>query len=100
MAVAYEMRFDGATLEQYDQVMELMGLARGEPAPDGAVFHWAAKTDEGLLVVDVWETDEQFDSFAKEQIIPFTQQVGVGQPRITRHDVHNTLAGAGVAAAS
>ena len=30
MAVAFEMRFEGATLEQYDRVMELMGLDQGD----------------------------------------------------------------------
>lgn len=48
MAVAYEMRFAGATLEQYEQVMVLMGRD-GSPMdtlPDGALFHWVAKTDD------------------------------------------------------
>jgi len=54
MAVAFEMRFEGATLEQYDRVMELMGLDQGDTSPDGLVFHWAAATDDGIVVVDVW----------------------------------------------
>ena len=94
MAVAFEMRFAGATLEQYDRVMELMGLSQGDTSPEGAVFHWCAKTDDGIVVVDVWETDEQFNEFAKEQIGPFTQQAGIaGQPVVTRYEVHNTLVG-------
>ena len=100
MAVAFEMRFAGATLDQYDRVMELMGRD-GSPmdvAPDGLLFHWAAATDDGIIVVDVWETDEQFDRFAKEQIGPSTQQAGIpAPPVVTRYAVHNML-GAGVAA--
>ena len=92
MAVAFEMRFEGATLEQYDQVMELMGLTDGTNKPEGAIFHWVAKTDDGIVVVDVWESDEQFHRFAEEQIGPFTQQVGIpGPPVTTRYLVHNTL---------
>lgn len=99
MVAAFEMRFEGATLDQYDQVMELMGLTSGDTAPDGAIFHWVAKTDGGLVVVDVWETDEQFNRFAEEQIGPFTQQVGIpAPPVVTRYAVHNTLVGAGAAA--
>jgi hypothetical protein len=99
MAVAFKMRFEGATLEQYDQVMELMGLASGDTSPDGAIFHWVAKTDNGIVVVDVWETDEQFNRFAEEQIGPLTKQVGFpGAPVVTRYDVHNTLVGSSVAA--
>ena len=42
MAVAFKMKFEGATLEQYDRVMELMGLDQGDTSPEGAVFHWVA----------------------------------------------------------
>jgi len=99
MAVAFKMKFEGATLEQYDQVMELMGLSDGGPTPDGAIFHWVAKTDDGILVVDVWETDAQFNRFAEEQIGPYTQQVGIpAPPVVTRYEVHNTLVGDKVAA--
>lgn len=94
MAVAFEMRFEGATLEQYDRVMELMGLDRGDTSPDGAVFHWCATTDTGIVVVDVWDTDEQFNDFSKNQIGPLTQQVGLPSPPVvTRYEVHNTLVG-------
>ena len=94
MAVAFKMKFEGATLEQYDRVMELMGLDQGDAAPEGAVFHWVAPTDDGIIVVDVWESDEQFNRFAEEQIGPFTQQVGIpAPPEVTRYEVHNTLVG-------
>ena len=94
MAVAFKMKFEGATLEQYDRVMELMGLDEGDSSPEGAVFHWVAPTDNGLIVVDVWESDEQFNKFAEEQIGPYTQQVGIpNPPTVTRYDVHNTLVG-------
>ena len=95
MAVAIEMKFAGGTLAQYDEVMKLMGLDDpAAPPPDGAIFHWVAETDEGLRVVDVWETREQFDKFAAEQIGPYTQQVGIpGPPEMTYRDVHNYLGG-------
>jgi hypothetical protein len=94
MAVAFKMEFEGATLEQYDRVMELMGLDQGDTSPDGAVFHWAAPTDSGIIVVDVWESDEQFNKFAEQQIGPYTQEVGIpNPPAVTRFEVHNTLVG-------
>jgi hypothetical protein len=92
MAVAIELNFRGATLEQYDQVVERMGLTAGGATPPGALFHWVTKTDEGLRVVDVWETKEQFDRFAQEQIGPLTREVGIeGEPEIRTVDVHNYL---------
>jgi hypothetical protein len=91
MAVAIEMDFAGATLDQYDQVIEKMGLTpRGESAPN-SLFHWVAETDGGIKVVDVWESREAFDSFAEEQIGPFTAEVGISPPTMTFYEVHSYL---------
>lgn len=90
MAVAIQMDFEGATTEQYDEILKLMGLEDGATPPD-ALFHWCAKTDKGLHIVDVWKTREAFDKFAQEQIGPFSAQVGVGEPKMTFFDVHNYL---------
>ena len=59
------MDFDGATLDQYDKVLELMQLHPGGRAPDGALFHWCTKTDNGIRVTDVWDSREQFERFAQ-----------------------------------
>jgi len=94
MAVAIEMDFKGVTLDQYDQVMELMGLGPDSPPPPGAIFHWVAETPDGIRVVDVWETREAYEQFAAEQIGPSTQQVGISAPpETTYRDVHNHLGG-------
>ncbi len=94
MPVAIEMDFPGATLAQYDQIIEKMGTTPGGPVPPGAIFHWVSQTDEGLRVVDVWETQEAFDRFAEEQIGPYSREVGITEPPQMRvHDVHNHLGG-------
>ena len=80
MAIAVEMNFPGATLENYDQVMAMMGLTPGGSGPPGAISHWAAATADGLRVVDVWETQAQFDAFARAQLGPFTQRPGFTSP--------------------
>jgi hypothetical protein len=54
------------------------------------LFHWVAATADGIVVTDVWETREQFEKFAAEQISPFTQEAGfAGPPELTFYDVHN-----------
>ena len=50
MAVAVVMDFNGATLEQYDQVISKMHLTPGGQGPPGALFHWCAATGSGILV--------------------------------------------------
>jgi hypothetical protein len=42
-----------------------MGLRSGGQHP-GALFHWATKSDSGVRVTDVWESNEQFERFAQE----------------------------------
>jgi hypothetical protein len=96
MAIAVQMDFPGGTLAQYDQVMTKMDLAReGAGVPGGALFHWVTATDNGLRVVDVWETREQFETFARDQILPFTREAGFTEtPDVAFYDVHNYLTAA------
>jgi hypothetical protein len=90
MAVAIEMEFDGMSVDQYNEVLEKMGLERGGDTPAGALFHWCSVTDGGLHIVDVWETREAFDQFAQEQIGPHSAAVGFeGQPQMTFYEVEN-----------
>ena len=90
MAIAVQMDFPGATLDQYDQVIEKMGLIPGAAGAPGGISHWVAKTDDGLRVIDVWQTKEQFERFALEQITPFAREAGFpGEPRLQFFEVHN-----------
>lgn len=92
MAVAVVLDFDGGTLEQYDEVIKAMGFSPGGAGAPGGLFHWATKTDTGIRVTDVWESREQFERFAEDEIGPKTQAAGVpGPPQTTFHDVHNYL---------
>jgi hypothetical protein len=92
MAVAVVQEFDGGTLEQYDEIIRLLGLTPGGAGVPGGLFHWVTATDGGIRVTDVWESAEQFQAFAQERIGPLAAQVGVpGQPRITVYEVHNYL---------
>ena len=94
MAVAIELEFEGATLDQYDKTMELMGLEPGGQGPPNALFHWVTETGSGIRVVDVWESREAFDEFAQQEIGPKTAEAGIeGEPRMTFHEVHNYVHG-------
>jgi hypothetical protein len=92
MPVAVEMNFKGATLDQYDQIIGKMGLAPAGATPQGAISHWVAQTDEGIRVVDVWETQEAYDQFAAERIGPYSAEAGITDAPETRvYEVHNYL---------
>jgi hypothetical protein len=92
MAVAVEMNFRGATMEQYDQILQKMGLTPNGATPPGALFHWVAQADDGIRVVDVWDSQEQYDQFAQEKIGPYSAEVGIIEPPEMRvYEVHNYL---------
>ena len=92
MAVAVVLEFRGATLDQYEQVVEKMGFTPGGKGAPGGLFHWVTATDDGIRVTDVWKTKEEFEAFAHDQIGPITAEVGFDRPpEVTFYDVHNYL---------
>ena len=66
MAVLMMAEIPGVTAEQYDAVNEKLGIQGPEDAPDGLIQHLAGPTDDGWIVIDVWESPEQFERFFGE----------------------------------
>ena len=67
MAVGIVMRFSGVGSDKYDAVMNELGLPLGDVGgdwPEGLISHAAGSAqDGGWIVVDVWQSQEQFDQF-------------------------------------
>ena len=63
MAVLMMLELPGATPEQYDRANEILGIAGDEDAPDGLISHAAGLTDEGMVIVDVWDSPESRDKY-------------------------------------
>jgi hypothetical protein len=92
VAIAAVMKFKGGTLDQYDEVISKMGFKPGGRGAPHGLFHWVTVTPEGLQVTDVWDSKEEFETFAAQKIGPITAEAGVpGPPEITFHEVHNYL---------
>ena len=68
-----------------------MGFQPSGTGAPGGIFHWVAKRGDGIRVVDVWESREQFEAFAADQIGPLTAAAGLPEPQMEFFDVHNTL---------
>ena len=96
MAIAIQIDIPGATLERYDEAVEIAGFLPGGPLPPGALFHWVAKTDLGIRIVNVWESREGYDQFAARQA-EIVEEVGVDRDsiRVEFFEVHNYLSGIG-----
>ena len=94
MAVGVQLNFKGATLDQYDQINEMIGLLPGGPASRQELFHWVTATHEGFRVTDVWESREAFETFAREKLHPIYDEVGMPTPpEIQFFEVYNYFAG-------
>ena len=65
MPIAMLMEIPGCTQQQYDDVMTELRL---EGMPDGGILHVAAPMEGGWRVLDVWESQEQFDRFFEEKL--------------------------------
>jgi len=99
MAVLMVLDLPGATLEQYDRTNEILGIHGDEDAPDGLISHAAGPTDDGVLVVDVWESGEALQSFFDGRgVARAMQEAGAppGEPRVL--PLHNHFEGGGARA--
>jgi len=94
VAVAVQLDFEGASLDQYDEINEMLGALPGGPANPHELFHWVMGTADGFRVLDVWETREAFETFAQEKLVPILEVVSVPHPpQIQFYEIHNYLAG-------
>jgi hypothetical protein len=88
-----QLDFRGATLEQYDEVVERMGFLPGGPSAPGSLFHWVTKTDDGIRFVDVWQDRDAYQSFVS-RCRPLFIEIGVVDVPATQFfEVHNYFAG-------
>jgi hypothetical protein len=66
MAFAVIAEIPGGTLEQYDKVSEALGLKDENSASPGLVIHLAGLAGDGLVVIDVWESREAYETHLAE----------------------------------
>jgi hypothetical protein len=79
-----------STIEQYDDVVRRLQEA-GELPADGFDYHVAFHSDGQLLVSEVWDSQEQLETFGK-RVMPLLADVALehsGQPEI--FEVHNII---------
>jgi hypothetical protein len=99
MATVMMMEWEGLTPDQYE---EARGKVRWEhERPDGANFHVAGFDGNTLRVVDIWDSQEDFERFAQERLMPGLRELGIdGEPNVRFYPVHAVYAPAYEAAGS
>ena len=91
MAVVMIMDWPGVTSDQYEQVRKLVKWESDVPA--GARYHVSAFDEQGMRVVDVWDSAEMFQSFVDQRLMPGVEQLGIeGQPNVQVLPAHAIFA--------
>jgi hypothetical protein len=90
MATIMVMHWPEVTKEQYELTRKKVDWEGNHPR--GGKFHTAWFKD-GLHVLDLWDSAQDFQRFAEERLIPVTQKLGVpGQPVVEFHEAHAVFA--------
>ena len=85
--VLIQLDFPNASIQQYDQVWADLRAA-GYEHPKGLHFHvGASRQNGGLVVVDVWDSEEDFMNFGKV-LIPIAEKNEVSMPQPVFLPVH------------
>lgn len=79
------------TTAQYDEVIQRLEEA-GKGAPHGRSFHVCFGSGDDLRVVDVWDSQEAFDAFAKT-LGPILKETGVDSRDPEISEAHNVIEG-------
>lgn len=72
--------------EQYERAVG----ALVDPAPAGLILHVAGPTDEGVRIIDVWESEGSWQQFRAEFLEPAIAALGGPyRPEATFRDLHS-----------
>jgi hypothetical protein len=79
MAIVIVNTIEGGDQDFYDGVNSK--VMPGGKLPDGCQLHIAGPVDNGWRVITVWDSDEQFEQFRNEKLIPTMREAG-GEGRV------------------
>ena len=91
MATIMLMHWREATTDQYNQARAKVQWDTDVPA--GAKLHVSGFGDDGLHVLDVWESEDAFNAFMQQRLQPAIQEIGIqGQPDVKFFPLHGVFA--------
>ncbi|HYZ79271.1 MAG TPA: hypothetical protein VE596_18040 [Gaiellaceae bacterium] len=87
MATVMQMTWPEITRDDYERAREAVRWE--DDVPQGAILH-VSWFEDGLRVIDVWESEDDFNRFANDRLMPKLQELGIGsnQPDVRFHDAH------------
>jgi hypothetical protein len=92
MAVVIVNEMEGGSQEMYDQVNPK--VMEGGRLPEGCQLHIAGPIENGWRVITVWDSEDQFQQFRDETLIPALREADEGgriAPSISADPVHKLI---------
>ena len=72
--------FEGGTREQYENTIEVVHPDGGSRLPEGQTYHAAGPIEGGWLVVAMWDSEQSWERFRDETLLPGFEKVEDGLP--------------------
>jgi hypothetical protein len=89
MAIAVIIDIPGGTEQLYEQI--IARLFPDGKLPEGWLVHLAGPTDTGWRIVNVVPSQEQFETFAREQLVPAVEQAENVTPQVSFFPVYRLI---------
>ena len=91
MAVTMDLRMPGEAAQLYEPLNRELGV-HTDKLLEGLIHHFATRTKDGVNILAVWESQEAFDRFANDRLLPALKKlVGAQASHIqpTFGELHN-----------
>ena len=87
MAILALIKADGVSKEIYEQLRKEVNW-EGNPPP-GGMFHVAGTENNGMRVVDIWSSEQDFHNFVNSRLKPALQKRNAPVPDAEIIQIHN-----------
>ena len=88
MAILALINADGVTKEIYEQLRKDVNWERNHP--EGGMFHVAAfRGDNETRVVDIWNSEQDWNNFVQTRLTPVLQRMNIPAPAAEIFQIHN-----------
>jgi heme-degrading monooxygenase HmoA len=75
MAIVVTIEVPGMTKEQYDQSVTQFG--NGVKHATGFIAHGSGAIEGGYFVTEIWETQEDWERWMRENVMPAAGELGI-----------------------
>jgi heme-degrading monooxygenase HmoA len=95
MAVLLMLEIRGGTIEQYQRAREIMGISNDDDSLEGLISRVAARSEDGIVIADVWRSEEDVEKFFSEQAGAALAEAGMPEAQPSFARIRNHTEGAG-----